>query len=108
MSAVKEIETVTATIQDVRENVHKHHDEWFLTMESMCSSVGTVPSLPRRCGRQTHRSNTPADTPGEYYCRTITIPLLDHLLSEMKSQFGKHQQTALLGLSIVPSVMVSV
>ena len=77
-------------------------------VESMCSNVGTVPSLPRRCGRQTHRSNTPADTLSEYYCRTISIPLLDHLLSEMKSRFGKYQQTALLGLSIVPSVLVSI
>ena len=108
VSAVKEIETVISTIQDVRENIQTHHAKWFLTVESMCSDVGTVPSLPRRCGRQTHRSNTPADTPSEYYCRTISIPLLDHLLSEMKSRFGKHQQTALLGLSIVPSVLVSI
>ena len=57
---------------------------------------------------KTHRSNTPADTPSEYYRRTITVPLLDHLISEMKSRFGKHQQTALLGLSIVPSVLVSI
>lgn len=74
----------------------------------MCSSVGIVPSLPRRCGRQTHRSNTPADTPSEYYCRTITIPFLDHLLVEMTHRFSKHQQTALLGLSIIPSIMISI
>ena len=107
VDAVREIETVTATIQDVRDNVQTHHSKWFLTIENMCSTVGTVPSLPRRCGRQTHRSNMPAETPSQYYCRTISIPLLDHLLSEMNSRFGKHQQTALLGLSIVPSVLVT-
>lgn len=107
VSAVREIETVTATIQDVRDNVQTHHFKWFLTIENMCSTVGTVPSLPRRCGRQIHRSNMPAETPSEYYCRTISIPLLDHLLSEMNSRFGKHQQTALLGLSIAPSVLVT-
>ena len=108
VSAVREIEMVTATIQDVRDHVDTHHAKWFLTVESMCYSVGNVPSLPRRCGKQTHHSNTPADTPSEYYRRSISIPLLDHLISEMKSRFGKHQQTALLGLSIVPSVLVSV
>ena len=95
------------TLQDVRDHVHTHHSKWFLSIEQMCSEVGTVPCIPRRCGRQTQRSNVPADSPSEYILRTITIPLLDHLLSEMKSQFGKHQKTALLGLSIVPSLLVS-
>ena len=73
----------------------------------MLASVGEEPSLPRRCGCQCHRSNVPANTPCEYYCRCISIPVLDHLLSEMESRFSSHQQTALLGLSIVPSVLVS-
>ena len=33
--------------------------------------------------------------------------MLDHLLSEMKTRFTTHQKTALLGLCIVPSVMVT-
>ena len=77
-------------------------------MERMCLDVGTVPSLPRRSGRQVHRSNVPADTPSEYYCRSLSIPLLDHLLSVMRSRFSSHQQTALLGLSLVSSVMVTI
>ena len=52
-------------------------------------------------------ANMPAETPSEYYCHSISIPLLDHLLSEMNSRFGKHQQTALLGLSIVPSILIT-
>ena len=50
----------------------------------------------------------PADTPSSFYCRSISIPLLDHLLSEIESRFTTHQQTALLGLSLVPSVMVNI
>ena len=107
VSAVAEIENVTTTIQNVRDQVQTHHSEWFLIVEKMCTDVGTVPSLPRRCGRQIHRDNIPADTPSEYFCRTISIPLLDHLLSEMNSRFGNHQRTALLGLYLVPSIMVS-
>ena len=107
VAAVREIGNVTATLQNVRDNINTHHSRWFSTVEKMCTDVGTVPSVPRRCGRQIHRSNIPADTPSEYYCRTISIPLLDHLLSEMKSHFSTHQQTALLCLSIVPSIMVT-
>ena len=84
-----------------------HDCQWFSTVEKMCADVGTEPSLPRRSGRQIHRSNVPADNPSEYYCRSISIPMLDHLLSEIKTRFITHQKTALLELCIVPSVMVT-
>ena len=73
----------------------------------MCGDVGTEPSFLRRCSRQIHQSNIPANSPSEYYCHSLSIPLVDHLISKMQSRFSSHQQTALLGLSIVPSVMVT-
>lgn len=91
----------------MRDNIETHHYSWFSTAEKMCETIGTVPSIPRRCQRQTHRDNVPADTPSQYYCRTISIPLVDYLLSEMKSRFSSHQKTAILGLSLVPSAMIT-
>ena len=105
--AVKEVTVVTATVQKVRNEVEQFHAKWFDKIKKLCEDSGIVLSLPRRCGRQIHRANTPADTPCEYYRRTITIPLLDHMLTELNSRFGQHQQTALLGLSILPSILVT-
>ena len=63
------------------------------------------PEIPRRCGRQRHWDNVPAEDPKEYYKRSITIPFLDHLLTQLEERFsGDHQRVA-LGLSLVPSVM---
>ena len=107
VTAVNEIDTVTTTLKSVRDNKGTHHSQWFSTVEKMCADVGTEPSLRRRSGRQIHCSNVPADTPSEYYCHSISIPMLDHLLSEIKTRFTTHQKTALLGLCIVPSVMVT-
>ena len=73
----------------------------------MCDFIGTEPSLPRRCGQQTHRSNIPGDSPSAYYKRTISIPLLDHLLSEFNSRFTAHQQAALRGMALIPSILVT-
>ena len=106
VEAVKEISSVKAALNNARSNIDEHHNRWFHTVEQMCSKVGVEPSLPRRCGRHIHRSNVPADTPSAYYCRCVSIPLLDHLLSEIESRFSRHQQTALLGLSLIPSIMV--
>ena len=106
VQAVSEINDVKATLQDVRNNIDKFHDEWFATVEKMCDSVHVVPSLPRLCGRQRHRANVPAQTPSDYFRRTISIPVIDHLLSEMERRFDHHQKTALQGLYLVPSVLV--
>jgi hypothetical protein len=69
-------------------------------VEKMCGDVGTEPLCHEW-------SNVPAHTPSEFYLRSISIPLVDHLLSEMHSRFSSHQQKALLGLTIVPSITVT-
>ena len=107
VEAVSEIGNLTSVLQDLRDNVDRYHEEWFAEVEQMCTALGTEPSLPRLCARQTHCSNVPSQTPTEYYRRTITIPLLDHMLSEMDRRFSTHQQTAVTGLYLVPSVLVS-
>ena len=100
-------ETLTSSLKNIRENVDTHHNKWFETVSKMCSSVGTTPSMPRTCGRQCHRTNTPASTPSEYFKRTITIPILDHFLVELDRRFSSHHQTAIQGLYLVPSVLVT-
>ena len=48
------------------------------------------------------RNNVPVTTPSEYYKRAISIPMLDHLESEINSHFTELQSTAAKGMSIVP------
>jgi hypothetical protein len=109
VQAVSEINSVKATLQDVRSYVDKHHDKWFADVEELCASMNTEPSLPRLCGRQRNRPNVPAQTPSEYYRLTISIPgpVLDHLLSEIEARFNKHQQTAVQGLYLISALLVS-
>ena len=81
--------------------------KWFSTVESLCEKVSAEVVLPRACGRQRHRDNTPAESPSEYFRWTISIPVLDHLAVEMQSRFGKQQQAAMIGFFAVPSVIVT-
>lgn len=107
VEAVAEIQTVCAVLKDVRDKIDSNHTQWFRSVEQMCQVVNSQPQLPRISGRQHHRSNHPASSPSEYYRRTISIPLLDHLISEIDTRFSKHQQTAIQGLDLVPSVLVT-
>ena len=81
------------------------NDRWFVTITDLHSEIGIEPSVPRRCGRQIHHSNVPGDT--EYFRQKISIPVLDHLLPKLRARFDCHQRTALHGISIVPSIAVS-
>lgn len=79
----------------------------FAEAANICESVGTEPALPRRCGRQRHRENTLADTPTDFFKRTVTIPLLDHIIMEMQSRFTELHRTALKGIALVPSALAT-
>ena len=107
IEAVDHIDTLRNTLQSVRDNVDEHHRNWIRDVDKMCSEVGSELSIPRRCSKQRHRDNTPAQTASDYYKRVITIPLLDHVLSELNSRFATHQVKAMQGLCLVPAALVT-
>ena len=73
----------------------------------MCRSVDVMSSIPRRCARQRHTNNVPAEDPRTYYRRCISVPLVDHLLVELDTKFGAHHRLPLLRLRLVPSALVT-
>ena len=64
--AVKQVKNVVTILNDLRNKVNDHLAEWFEEVDAMCKRVNVVPSIPRRCGRQRHRDNTPAEDPDTY------------------------------------------
>ena len=92
-------------VKEIRQDVDKHHATWFSESTVMAEKVGEEPRIPRRCARQIQRNNVPATTPSEYYKRAISIPMLDHLESEINSCFTELQSTAAKGMSIVPATL---
>ena len=59
VQSVKELSSVKATLQDVRNNISAYRSQLY---EEMLTSIGEEPGLPRRCGCQCHRSNVPAES----------------------------------------------
>ena len=106
VKAISGIDVLCDTLQSVRDDVDTHHCRWMDETKKMCEDTRIELCIPRLCGRQQHRDNIPAETPDEYYKRNLTIPLLDHVLMEMKSRFSIHQQSGTYGLYFVPATMV--
>ena len=65
--------------------------------------------MPRVVGTQIHRSNTPAESASDYCKRTITIPLLDHLMCELNYRFDSSKTEAIFnGFVIVPAKLITI
>ena len=78
--AYSEVNIIVIALNEVRSNIDVKHKVWHDMTVTLGEKVdASEPQLPRRCGHQIARSNTPGDAPGSYYRRTISIPFLDEL-----------------------------
>ncbi len=88
IQAVTEIKAVMSAIKRVRDEIDEYHAKWFEKITEICDKAGMTPSTPRICSRQSHRSNIAATTPSDYFRQVITIPMVDHLLTELNNRFN--------------------
>ena len=98
---------VVSALQDVRNNIIKHHDEWYHEVEDVCRYCTTSAKALQPTGTP---HNLPADDPSTYYRCCIFVPMVDHLLSELHTgctTFSSHHRSAMLGLSLVPYALVT-
>ncbi|CAG2227075.1 Cilia- and flagella-associated protein 206 [Mytilus edulis] len=105
VSALESVSLVKEALQDVRDNIGEFHAKWYSEILKMADDLDVTPSKPRTCGRQTTRSNVPCESTEDYYKKTIAIPLLDHMLTEMNSRFGDLQIKASMGLQVIPAMI---
>ena len=91
VKAYMDITEVINELSSVRESEDMFHS-WYEQAESLAQEVGVIPEVPRVTSRQIHRDNTEHDSVEEYYRRIVVLPLLDHLIQQMKERFGKTQR----------------
>ena len=87
--AHRDIETVIDTLKDVRSGINVFHTNAYKQAVSISRNVDIDESAPRQAGRQQHRHNVQSDSISEHFKLNYTIPLLDHLVSEMNDRFNK-------------------
>ena len=104
LKSLEQITLLQDTICRLRGDVDDFHKKLYKKCLKMAEKIHVLESAPRRCKIQIYRDNCPAESPSEYYKRTITIPMLDHLSAETNERFSKHNCKILKGLYIIPSV----
>ena len=100
------VDTVIESLQECRGRIEKKHDEWYSEAVSFASKIGTLPCIKRIAGQQTLRANYKVDDPSEYYKLSLTIPLLDRVITELKSRFTIQHRIHSFGCFILPAAVV--
>lgn len=103
--AFQQVSLVKSCLQDCRKEVEEFHSKCFDQATRLAVELDIPVTKPRTCKRQTKRDNMPAETIEDYFRMSITIPFLDHLISQMEIRFSNLHERALLGLKLVPSLL---
>ena len=93
---------------DYRANVEQFNHQCFERSAKICEPLDIEVKKPRICGRLPMRDNVEAESPEDYFRRSITVPFLYCTLNEMKTRFTDlHARTA-LGLQLVLSIIENI
>ena len=104
--AHSDIESVKSTLSRCRSQVDDFHKRLYEEAVQLGTTVGVEQSAPRLAGRQQHRQNTPASTAADYYKLNLTIPLLDHMISELDERFSTESSAIVTEFSqLLPSTL---
>ena len=105
--ALKSVNLIQSSL-DCRANVEQSNHQCFERSAKICEPLDIEVKKPRMCGRQIMRDNVEAESPEDYFRKSISVPFLYCTLNEMKTRFTDlHARTA-LGLQLVPSVIENI
>ena len=104
--AHKGIEAVKSVVKGFRTEVDSFHDQHYHDTLRLAAVVDVEESAPRLAGRQQHRQNVPATNTAEYFRLNMTVPLLDHMISELDSRFNLKSSSAVAEfIQLLPSAL---
>ena len=75
------------SIKIKRADVDDFHNECYLKVLDLAKRLNIEEKKPRTTSRQVHRNNNPNTNPSNYFKATITIPLLDHISTDLDARF---------------------
>ena len=105
--ALSNIRSVRELLQVKRGDAETTFAEVWLEATKLAEVAGTKLSVPRQSSRQQHRANIPANSPQEYFLRTLYIPFLDSVLQQLTDRFLGHNEAVCHLSAVVPSHVVT-
>lgn len=79
----------------------------FEQVKELSDKIQLAVEVPRITQRQVYRNNPPYTTPEEYYRRVVFIPMLDSVISDLKSRFSRDTLNSFRLTVLLPSNIVN-
>ncbi|XP_078585777.1 52 kDa repressor of the inhibitor of the protein kinase-like [Branchiostoma floridae x Branchiostoma japonicum] len=103
ITAHGQVDRVLQEMRKVREKAEEEFQKVFQAACQMADKTGHKIEVPRRCRRQTLRSNVEADTPEAYFRRSVFIPFVDSMVEQLATRFRQLTVHACHALMLIPS-----
>ena len=84
-------EQLDATLKAMRANAEDEFHQLFGSIQEACQKFGVSMDIPRRAGRQTHRTNIPYTTPEDYFRAAVYIPFVDSFITQVNDRLLQHK-----------------
>ena len=107
VSAMEKVTLLFVTLKRIRKDIDEMHGEWYDEAVDIASSIGTPPCKPRTVDVQVHRCNVPSASFSEFYKRSLSIPFLDHLQSQIEVRFSERNLKVLHANYAFPSKILT-
>ena len=103
----QKIEEVICCYQEIRSEINARFQLMYEKVKTLAEMVGSTEQRPRVCSRQRNRENCPAETVQEYWRRTVAIPFVDVICSELQCRFSEDKRAHYELCALIPQVIVT-
>lgn len=106
LSCSKHINKILSLLNEHRTKVDDDIEDLLDTAGKFAEKFDVELSMPRTTGRQTHRSNQPSTSPSDYWKKSLLIPYIDSLITNLRDRFTEENHPAFSLLSLHPANML--
>jgi len=107
VSGVSTVMQCCTELKVLRENIDDYSKRIYDHSCRLAEKSGIPVSMPRISQRQQHRSNPEHTSVEDYFKKSIAIPFLDHLISDISSRFTSHSKQAASLQGLLPCNITS-
>ena len=105
VEAYESVADVIETLRGIRLSVDAKHHDWYQKAVELAATVGVAPNKVRTCNIQIHRENVHANTIDDYYRRTVTLPCLNEVITDLERRFDPEKMSLISGFYCIPVIM---
>ncbi|GBP12638.1 hypothetical protein EVAR_10292_1 [Eumeta japonica] len=102
------VKRILQLLKSHRDNPERVTDEIIKDATVVAEKVGQeedITSMPRIVGKQRHRSNHPAESPSEFWKRSLIIPYLDSVITSLETCFAEENTPSFALSKLHPAQM---